>query len=735
DEMPRIDPFMTAAWLSSALCLGAAVYAAGQWRYRRSSTRLSLAYALTALVWALQQAALPGVPGASAGLVERLPVYGLALLAAVFLALTRSVLGARRRPAAWLTGSVAWLGLLWVVEGGWAAAWLGSAAAGQAALALQIGACVLGAIWTTARTMRQTTRYDTLVSYWGVALLLGAAGDGMFFFGWRLPGLLLRQASVLLSVYAASAPRLPEISHILRQWLNRLIYGSAVLLVYLALFSLALAAAGRLAPAQREPAALALALAAALVADPLLFRLRRRLRSWITGPRQDAAGMLRQYSQSLTHILDLNLLAATAVGTVAEILDIQRGFVFLVEHERNAENGAGFQVRGVKGMGSTQPAPCTLAEDSPLAACFRYDYRPLTRKEIEHTSRFQTAGPAEKAWLEQLGAEALIPVYAKNEWIGLLALGPKANGQEFTVKELELLSMLADQTAVALENTRLVEGLVRLNNDFRRAYSALDQANRNLERLDRTKSDFISISSHELRTPLTVINGTSQMLLDDPELQQNPYYRQLLTKLYNGAQRLHEIVDTMLDVAKIDSRALELEPQPVSISNLLLGVSSGLKKDLADRKLTLETSGLEALPSINADAGALRKVFYHLLVNAIKYTPDGGSITVSGQALAPSNGELRNGGIEVVVSDTGIGIDPQVHELIFTKFYQTGELALHSTGKTKFKGGGPGLGLAIVRGIVEAHHGRVWVESEGCNETACPGSRFHVRLPLPAPIR
>jgi signal transduction histidine kinase len=136
------------------------------------------------------------------------------------------------------------------------------------------------------------------------------------------------------------------------------------------------------------------------------------------------------------------------------------------------------------------------------------------------------------------------------------------------------------------------------------------------------------------------------------------------------------------------------------------------------------------LPTIEGDLDALRKVFYHLLINAIKYTPDGGQITVTGRALSPGEYNLADGGIEIVVGDTGIGIDPNLQDLIFTKFYQTGQVALHSSGKTKFKGGGPGLGLAIVKGIVQAHNGLIWVESPGHDERALPGSRFYVVLPL-----
>jgi signal transduction histidine kinase len=127
----------------------------------------------------------------------------------------------------------------------------------------------------------------------------------------------------------------------------------------------------------------------------------------------------------------------------------------------------------------------------------------------------------------------------------------------------------------------------------------------------------------------------------------------------------------------------------------------------------------------------LRKVFYHLISNAIKFTPNGGKITIRGKTLPFSNKTMPEGGLEIIISDTGIGVDPNFREVIFTKFYQPNEeLNKHSTGKTKFKGSGAGLGLALSRGIVEAHGGRIWVESPGYDEVNFPGSHFHVILPL-----
>jgi signal transduction histidine kinase len=247
--------------------------------------------------------------------------------------------------------------------------------------------------------------------------------------------------------------------------------------------------------------------------------------------------------------------------------------------------------------------------------------------------------------------------------------------------------------------------------------------------LDRTKSDFISVAAHELRTPLTVLRGYSKMLLNDASIKESSHRLELVKGIHTGAMRLQEIVTSMLDITKIDSRVLELYPEPLYLPSVIELAAQTFTEPLAERNQTLTIADMSDLPSIMADPDALQKVFYHLIVNAIKYTPDGGKITISGRCL---NGEasLPSPSIEIVVSDTGIGIDPDAHELIFTKFYQTGELALHSTGKTVFKGAGPGLGLTIARGIVEAHHGKIWVESQGHDEETFPGSHFHVVLPL-----
>jgi len=253
----------------------------------------------------------------------------------------------------------------------------------------------------------------------------------------------------------------------------------------------------------------------------------------------------------------------------------------------------------------------------------------------------------------------------------------------------------------------------------------LERTNKILEQMDRTKVSFIHISAHELRTPLTLIQGYSyilqQMAKKDSELET------VANGLMDGYSRMEEVVNSMLDVSRIDSKTLEVSPVESKLSFIIAKAKKPFDSALKERNLEFITEGLDELPVIPADSELLHKVFYHLIMNAIKYTPDGGKITIKGEVVEDSPGSLE---IEISVRDTGIGIAEQNQDVVFEKFYQTGEVLMHSSGKTKFKGGGPGLGLAIARGIVDAHGGRIWLESPGYDETTNPGTTVYVRLPV-----
>ena len=253
----------------------------------------------------------------------------------------------------------------------------------------------------------------------------------------------------------------------------------------------------------------------------------------------------------------------------------------------------------------------------------------------------------------------------------------------------------------------------------------LEKTNQLLEQMDRTKMRFIQVAAHELRTPLTIVKGYAQMA--KVQTNGNENLTNLTSGILDGSTRMAEVIDSMLDVSRIDTNMLEVMPTKTEIGLVIEKVESVFRAALEERELCFSTEGLPDLPILHADKDLLYKVFYHVIGNAIKYTPDGGRITVTGRTIEDT---VQGSAVEIAVIDTGIGIDSQYHELVFEKFYQTGEVHLHSSGKTKFKGGGPGLGLAIARGIVNAHHGRIWIKSSGHNEQLCPGTTVHIRLPL-----
>ncbi|HSJ87179.1 MAG TPA: ATP-binding protein [Anaerolineales bacterium] len=253
----------------------------------------------------------------------------------------------------------------------------------------------------------------------------------------------------------------------------------------------------------------------------------------------------------------------------------------------------------------------------------------------------------------------------------------------------------------------------------------LEKANQVLEQMDAAKMRFIQVAAHELRTPLTLVQGYSQMI--QVKSKENNEYTKYTSGILDGTSRMVEIIDNMLDVTRIDSNLLEIIPTDVDLKQVIEKVRTTFESALTERKLTFATQGLDSVPVIVGDKDLLYKLFYHVIVNAIKYTPDGGCITVS-ENIAQANSRRHE--VEIDIHDTGIGVDPQNHALVFEKFYQTGEVLLHSSGKTKFKGGGPGLGLAIARGIVNAHRGRIWLESPGFNESTLPGTTVFIRLPI-----
>ena len=331
--------------------------------------------------------------------------------------------------------------------------------------------------------------------------------------------------------------------------------------------------------------------------------------------------------------------------------------------------------------------------------------------------------------------EKVLRVGGRGDMVGEMALiqnAPRAATvratSECTVLEMEkqdFETILSHSPRMAMDIIRITLDRIRSNDQA--MIADLQKTNKILRQLDRNKLEFIQVAAHELRTPLTVLLGYVKILRSLIDLKTNASLGGVLEGILKGTDRIHEIVNMMLDVTRIDADTLKVAYVPVPLKRLVNDLVHDLQPVAEIRRLDIKVMHAEEELNILGDPTLIQKALYQLLVNAIKYTPDGGSVSVSTRQVKAENEAPE---VQIEVHDTGIGLDEEHHELVFEKFYQVGSVALHSSGRTSFKGGGPGLGLAIVRGVARAHGGKAWVESRGHDETTFPGSSFFLQLPV-----
>lgn len=450
------------------------------------------------------------------------------------------------------------------------------------------------------------------------------------------------------------------------------------------------------------------------LADQLAVAIRNARLYQAEQHRRHLAEALERAARALASDLDIDHVPGRILNELITVVPYAEGAIFLRQH-------AAVRVVAQSGFAPDAALPTTVLpmQEGDVFHQMLLARQPVLINDLAEPVHWWPTAEAERAWLG-------LPLITQERVIGMIVLTRLA-GEVFTLQDMTLASAFSGQAAVALENANLYQEILQFNSQLEQLVQQrteeLNTAYHNLERLEKTKSDFIHVTAHELRTPLTLVKGYAQILAE--MLSQNADAKTLISGILTGEERLHEIVNRMLDMTKLDTHTLALRLQQTKLASIVEHTRREFASALRERQLSLTVTGLEGLPLIQADPDLLSKAFHNLIINAIKYTPDGGAILVSGQALGEE-------AVEVVISDTGIGIDPDHHELIFEKFYQTGRVAVHSSGRTKFKGGGPGLGLAIARGIVLAHGGKIWVESVGHDEQNYPGSHFHVHLPTTA---
>src|SRR5215831_5667840 len=237
-----------------------------------------------------------------------------------------------------------------------------------------------------------------------------------------------------------------------------------------------------------------------------------------------------------------------------------------------------------------------------------------------------------------------------------------------------------------------------------------------LRRLENIRKDFVANVSHELRTPLTSIKGYVEALLDGGKDDPATSVR-FLDIILKQSDRLNLILEDLLQLSKIESGQVQFKQEPLHLGSVVERTIAMIKP-LADKKQhRLSAQIAPNLPLITGDEERLVQVLANLLDNAIKYTPEGGQITVAARRMPLAQADVHRNSVELTVTDTGIGIPEQDRPRVFERFYRVDKARSRELG-------GTGLGLAIVRHIVEGHGGQIWVEGN-----VPTGSRFVVRLP------
>jgi signal transduction histidine kinase len=445
-------------------------------------------------------------------------------------------------------------------------------------------------------------------------------------------------------------------------------------------------------------------------------------------------GAARKYSQQVSKAVELDNLIEVSSETLNNVMAVRRSGMLLVSDTTSDKSRVELRVmKGGTASDAKEPKGF-MSKSGAIYQRLAAERAPLSQFDIEFDPRYKTLSEAEREFFRSLHMSAYAPIVVEDVLIGVLICGPKVNDAPFYPRDLELLATMADQTGIALRNARLVADLRHLNSSMRSLNTGLEEANEQLEKLDSVKTDFITIASHELRTPLAQIRGYTDIIdaLNEQGMLDKDQTAGLVSNLRKAIERTEELIAAMLDVSQLDVNAMDLRFAQTAPESIMRMATEPLTDAIKQRKLSLSARGLRGLPTIQADMQRLVQAFRNIVINAIKFTPDGGRIDITA-SLQPSEEPDGVDQILVAISDTGVGVEPENLELIFEKFYRAYDPGLHSTGTYKFMGAGPGLGLTIARGVIESHGGKIWAESSGHNMDTFPGTTFYVLLPVSPP--
>lgn len=469
----------------------------------------------------------------------------------------------------------------------------------------------------------------------------------------------------------------------------------------------------------------------ACVTLPLLQLIRDIFHNLTKTVQTDLSVAIAAYSREVSLSTNLEEVVTATTRTLNHVLNIKRSGLILINNTFRKENAVEFVVLSGVPMISGAGRLTYVSKDSPIYQVFSRDRAAITQYDIDFDPRFMNIPASERKFFQSLYLRAYAPIVTENNLIGIIGCGPKLDDTAYTSDELELLLVIGQQVGIALRSARLIDDLRHLNTSMRSLNAQLQVAKQDLEKLDSIKTDFVTIASHELRTPLAQVRGYSDIIdsLNEQGILDAKQTTTLVNNLRRATERMEELISAMMDVSQLDVNAMDLHlvrTKPDTIIKLAL---DPLNDAIEQRKLNIIRKELKELPAIQADMQRIVQAFSNIIVNAIKFTPDGGTIEISGTTETRDKIDY----VTFAIKDTGVGIQPHDIDLIFQKFYRGFDPQLHSSGTYKFMGAGPGLGTTIAKGIIEGHGGKIWAESPGHSMEKLPGATFFISMPVNPP--
>ncbi len=392
---------------------------------------------------------------------------------------------------------------------------------------------------------------------------------------------------------------------------------------------------------------------------------------------------------------------------VLAILDEARGTIKRISASQTPGAERAIMLLGQMGIGFSGMEISVNDRYNLMARCLREKKSFVTNDVYDVLGPVVTKEQAKRVQEVMLTKTTFVyPILMHDRPLGVFIASTKKQRNKISEYELEVLANFVNLVGISLQNAKLFTSLTFTTNQ-------LTIANKRLKQLDQLKDDFVSIASHELRTPMTAIRSYAWMALHRAGVPLSKSLEKYLVRVLISTERLINMVNDMLNISRIESGRIEINPEPVDLISLA--------KDIVDevyfsksREKNIQFAILEKpTPKVFADPEKLRQVFLNLVGNSLKFTPAGGRITFD----FFSDGKV----VEIGVSDTGVGISKDDLSKLFHKFSR-----LDNSYTAAATSGGTGLGLYISKNLVELMHGRIWATSEGLNK----GTTVKVALPV-----